>query len=753
VTATLHPRLLNADITAHPDGGTIVTTPRGRQFRVRLPENEVRDLLRACDGTMALSEVAASGPAPAEVGALLERLRSEGCLAVDGPDALHWARFGDRPADPARPGRTEVTVVGNGRLATLAADLWRAYGPTASVAPMTSIAAMVDQDGRPDRVILAVLDRSDRQALRTIEETCAASATPWSAFSFDASVGRFGPHVRPGHGPSWTDLYHRRLAAATDPAAVTAYLEGGDGRGSYLPPAAELAWMLSAYLVDVERWLAGAAALGDWSEVELDPIELTVTRRAVLPLPDRPAYAPVPAWITADPYARLVDARFGIVTGLRTLPSRPDGPPGMVTVQALGCDIGRVTPWCNDPVGGGTSCGDATAAPRSAAHSAVGEIVERYCGNIIRTDLLRHASYDDLVAAGEYAVDPDRLALFSPQQYAAPGFPFRELTRDHPIHWVPGRSLTRNRAAWLPASLVYVNWYGNGPDPGPPVNDTWFAGIAAGRSLDDAICSGLEEVIERHATMVWWLNAQPLHGVVPSPALRQLWPDGGGPRRWLIHLDNELAIPVMAGVVEDVEAQVLTIGFAARADPVEAGIKAWSEALTLQSISQDVANPDSIYHQVVASGRMVDQGLKPWRADRRYLDDYRTDFHDVTSLLCQSQVFLDPRAVERVRPWVDVPVDRAVDDLPRLADRRLAEYQSRVEAAGHEIFYADVTAADVAATGLRVARTLVPGLVGNSPAAFPYLGRAAAARSAVQLGWRATPLPEAELTMIPIPHT
>jgi len=507
--------------------------------------------------------------------------------------------------------------------------------------------------------------------------------------------------------------------------------------------------MLSAYLVDVERWLAGADALGDWSEVELDPVALRTVRRAVLPLPDRPRSGAVPAWISADPFARLVDERLGIVTGIRTVPGRPGRPTGLTVVQALGCDIGRVSRWCNDPVGGGTSVGD----PVTARRSAVGEVIERYCGNIVRSGALRLASYDEIVAGGDDAVDPDRLVLFSAAQYAAPGFPFVPLTRDRRVHWVPGRSLTRDIPSWVPASLVYVNWYGSGPDEGRPVNDTFYAGIAAGASLEDAVCSGLEEVIERHATMVWWLNRQPLAAARPSGDLRMTWPEGdGGPRRWLVPVDNEFDVPVMAGVVEDVDRRILTIGFAARADPAEAAIKAWSEALILQDISRDLAEPDSLYHRVVAGGRLPDQRLKAWRADRRYLDDYRDDFRDVSTLICQSQVYLDPRAIERVRPWVDTPARRSVDDLPRLDGRRLDAYREPLEAAGHEIYYVDVTTPDVAATGLRVTRTIVPGLIANSAAAFPYLGNRVAQDSAVRLGWRVRPRAERDLTVLPVPH-
>jgi ribosomal protein S12 methylthiotransferase accessory factor len=100
-----------------------------------------------------------------------------------------------------------------------------------------------------------------------------------------------------------------------------------------------------------------------------------------------------------------------------------------------------------------------------------------------------------------------------------------------------------------------------------------------------------------------------------------------------------------------------------------------------------------------------------------------------------------------------VPIDRPLDELPCLPTRGLGDYRARVEAAGYEIFFADVTTPDVAATGLHVTRTLVPGLIANSAAAFPYLGRGVAQESGVRLGWRTAPLAESELTTLPIPHT
>lgn len=362
----------------------------------------------------------------------------------------------------------------------------------------------------------------------------------------------------------------------------------------------------------------------------------------------------------------------------------------------------------------------------------------------------------ELCAAGGHAIDPAALVLFSTRQYTARGFPFVPLTRDSQVHWVRGYSLTADRPAWLPASLVYVNWYGTRHGQGrPPTNGTFFPGIAAARSVPDAIAAGLLEVVERHATMTWWLNSHRLAKIAPTAEFDAAWGNGARSavlRRWLIHLDNEFAIPVMADVLQDTAQSLLTVGFAARSDPLEAGLKAWAEALTLRELAIDLLDPDGGYRRMFARGRLPDQGVKPWRPDRGYLESYRPDFRDVISLICQAQVHLDPAAQALVKPLVDPGGTRQMVDLPTVAGADLPSYQSLVEARGYEIYFADITTADIACAGYHVVRTIVPGLVPNSPAAFPFLGLGAAQKAAVSLRWRDRPLAEEELNKVPLPH-
>jgi ribosomal protein S12 methylthiotransferase accessory factor len=541
----------------------------------------------------------------------------------------------------------------------------------------------------------------------------------------------------------------RRLAGSSYPAALRLQMAAHLEEAGYLPPAIELTWAVSHFFIDVLAWVKGGVAEGDWHMVELDPVRLRMERHLVLPLPDRGGERTRTAG-RDDPYSSIVDPLVGVVRVLEHREHHTLLPGRMKTVQAVACNMREIGPWDNDPVGGGSTFDDEVGAGRAA----IGEVVERYCGNIVRPELLRWASYDCLVAAGERAIDPLSVVMFSSRQYSARGFPFTKIERGSNIHWVRGVSLTRNSPAWLPASLVYVNWYSTAEGDGDtPANGTFYPGISAGNSFESAWHSGLLEVIERHATMVWWLNQFAVPTLQLSPALHSLWPESNGRyRATLMSLPNEFGIPVVAGFVEDHDLQLLTAGFAARSDAVSAGRKAWTEAINLQHISSDLLQSDSVYNSVVRSGRLPDQGLKPWRSDRRYLESYRSDFRDVTNLICQSQLYLDPEAVSLIRSMVDVPSGTHIDDHPVLPSNDGAAVKRAVESQGFEIFCADITTSDMAAAGWHVVRTLVPGTVPNSPAAFPFLGQGRVQQAAVELGWRPTPLAESDLTSLPLPH-
>jgi ribosomal protein S12 methylthiotransferase accessory factor len=413
----------------------------------------------------------------------------------------------------------------------------------------------------------------------------------------------------------------------------------------------------------------------------------------------------------------------------------------------------RVMDFPNDLTAFGSSWDSAQAAEGPA----IGELIERYCANWPSPRTPRvSASYTELTRRGLAAVAPESLVGYSAAQHAERGFPFAPVGNDTAVAWVPGRGLVSGAERWVPACWVYVSWNSFRPDGERRHLYPNLSGIAGGRNWSEAVANGLCETIERDASMVWWANTP----VLPRVRLEEFAPDlaadlGDRFRIAVIPLSSRYNLATVAACVQDSESDFLTIGFATRSGFTEAGRKALAEGIGLQwtGLTMAGARPGSPQAKVLSALR----NLKPFRADSRYLDSYRSDFRDVKDLSCQLQIYLDPRAAAHVAPWtLDVPTGSGPDepagepeDPGRLVERVSAELLAEF---GEEPVAVDLTTPDIAEAGFTAVRVLSPGLVPNFPAAFPQWGRDRVARAAVTLGWRDRPLTESALNRFPLAH-
>ncbi|WP_181783561.1 YcaO-like family protein, partial [Pseudonocardia pini] len=214
----------------------------------------------------------------------------------------------------------------------------------------------------------------------------------------------------------------------------------------------------------------------------------------------------------------------------------------------------------------------------------------------------------------------------------------------------------------------------------------------------------------------------------------------------LLRIPSEFDVPVLAAFVED-PAGLVAFGSACRADPREAAAKALVEAYAMLALTAEVADPDSALWQAVARGELAAHTFRPFRADRRYLDDFRPDLRDVTDLPTLAQYYLDPRRQGAPLDRLRVGPELALDDVPPGSDPL-----PQLAAAGLPAYAVDLTTPDVRAAGLSVVRVVVPGLYGNAPAAFPHLGGDRLHRVPAEQGWIAAPTTEDTLYPYPIPQ-
>jgi len=442
--------------------------------------------------------------------------------------------------------------------------------------------------------------------------------------------------------------------------------------------------------------------------------------------------------------ALLVDSRFGLLTSVRPDPY-PDMPSAWVGYGAAVADTRQFTAWHADPFGFGAAVGD----PDRARRAAIGEAVERYCGRAVPPDL-RRASWHHLCDRGLDALDPATFALYSDRQYATPGFPFVPFTRDTEAEWVEGRDLRNGAAILVPATSVYLDY--RQPDA-PPLHALSYAGIAAGADREHAERFALEEIFERDATTIWWASGAPAELVADGHRVVDLLDDRHADTRRvrLLRVPSPFGVPVLCAFIEDPNRGLVAFGSACRADPVEAGLKALVEALGLLQMTAQLADPDSELWSAQERGMILPHTFVPFRADRRYADSFRADYRDLIDLPALAQLYLDPRMhgapLDRLRPESSRV---ALADIPRISDPR-RNYLTRLAEAGHRVASVDVTTPDVRAAGLCVVRVVVPGLYGNAPAAFPYLGGRRLYEVPAAAGWTDHPLTEDILVRDPLP--
>jgi ribosomal protein S12 methylthiotransferase accessory factor len=127
---------------------------------------------------------------------------------------------------------------------------------------------------------------------------------------------------------------------------------------------------------------------------------------------------------------RLLDDRTGVIRRLTRLAVPEHMPQSFSIIASEISDSERFSPWASDPSGAGYAFADDAAA----VAAAIGEAVERYCGNLVAADLTV-ATYRELVDRDIAAVDPADLAMFTPGQCAEPGFPFVQLDGELRTEW------------------------------------------------------------------------------------------------------------------------------------------------------------------------------------------------------------------------------------------------------------------------------------------------------------------------------
>lgn len=446
----------------------------------------------------------------------------------------------------------------------------------------------------------------------------------------------------------------------------------------------------------------------------------------------------------------LVDAEAGIIRSVREVPHPIGAPDRYLALTASVADARILGEWPADRVSLGTSFGD----PAQARIAAIGEGVERYCGNWLPDELphdeLRVSSADDLRAEGESVVAEPDLPRFADWQLARPGFAYQRLLPSTPTLWARCDEINGG-SVWVPDSLVHLNWRQSRFRALPRTHHLNYAGIATGAGFDDARDRGVIEVIERDALEVWWHLDGPTFGIDPA-TVPGLLDDlqGSSLRVWLVAMPSEFA-PAIGALVHDEERGLYAAGFSASLDPARAARKAVLEAVHTWIYTQGCTTDDGWVFRAVAAGLMAKGLTLDFRPHADYLAAAGPQFENVIDLGAHVQVWLDPSVHDEARRFQSPA--QGVRPLSAVDPVTIDEVYGRLRDRGHRVLTRDLTTSDVRRTDLRVVRSIVTGLVPNAPAAFSYLGMPRFREAAEERGWRTawTGGPE-DFTLLPAPH-
>ena len=453
---------------------------------------------------------------------------------------------------------------------------------------------------------------------------------------------------------------------------------------------------------------------------------------------------------TPLPADALVDSETGIIRSVKEVAHPTGAPLRYLALTASVADARFLGEWPADRVSLGTSFGDRA----QARIAAIGEGVERYCGNwlpdVLPPDELRVATAQELRATQEPVIDEKDLPRFADWQLARPGFAYRRLTPETPTLWARCEQLD-GESVWVPDSLVHLNWRQSRFRSLPRTHHLNYAGIATGAGFDDARDRGVLEVVERDALEVWWHLDGPTFGIDPA-TVPGLLDDlrGSNLRVWLVAMPSEFASAVGA-LVHDEERGLYAAGFSAALDPARAARKAVLEAVHTWIYTQGCTTADGWVFRAVAEGLMAKGLTLDFRPDADYSTAAGPQFENVIDLGAHVQVWLDPAVHEEARRFRSPAL--GVRPLSAMQSSTMHDVYERLRVRGHRVLTRDLTTADVQRTDLRVVRSIITGLVPNAPAAFSYLGMPRFRDAARERGWRTTWSggPE-DFSFVPAPH-
>jgi ribosomal protein S12 methylthiotransferase accessory factor len=382
----------------------------------------------------------------------------------------------------------------------------------------------------------------------------------------------------------------------------------------------------------------------------------------------------------------LVDSRVGIIHHVEEVP-REAGAPPFFYFFAKACDTSAFCRQQNFSDTGGASVDRASAMAK-----AVGEAVERYCSAIFEIEDCPLSSFD---SAPFPCVSPSEFALYKPEQYAQPEFPFVPFKTDTKVRWAPAKELVRAETRYVPAAMVYLPYSYDVEQGECPISQPISTGLACHTGITEATISAICEVIERDAFTIMWqaeIGMPQVRVETLSPLNRNLVDriQRPGSLVTLLDITMDVGVPTILSVLRNTSSEAPALVFAASSnlDPEQATRKSLEELTYTGLLSQHLKTHMPAIARVPDYSNVVDQDSHVrcyGEHDNAHLAEFvfasskQVDFGDIPNLATH-----DPK-----------------EDLDVLIEK--------VHAVNHRVLVADLTTPDVGELGLSVVRAIIPG--------------------------------------------
>jgi ribosomal protein S12 methylthiotransferase accessory factor len=331
---------------------------------------------------------------------------------------------------------------------------------------------------------------------------------------------------------------------------------------------------------------------------------------------------------------KAVDSRIGLVSKIER-----------VDLSELGRTMVRALGASTIPLNGRRAMNSGVAAdanPENALFRAIGESLERYASAF---ELGPHLTAK--------ALGKERLVL-DPQH--------DRIEDEWEIRWVAAKHVGSHIRGWAPCQSVYLPYRRATAEANLGVQSS--CGLAAGRTLADAIRHGVEERIERDAFMRAWRGRVPVERVLARQSI---------PGLSVVRLPAQGELHVAVALIERATPPYTSVGAAARADLAAATKAAVDEAIVTQ------------------------RWLEEWIADEK-----------------PAPATFPPRTlVDHARVHATLPALRASRELwinPK-GGAVACNNDKRVFVPPNDTWYVELTTPDLALLGVSVVRVLTPGLL------------------------------------------